>query len=241
MSGFTRRSLVVGSTALVGSSVLASIGGVGADDGDGDPALELSVRADDSTHVDRGITSFRAEVTNLGDDPVSVSVALEIAHVDEELETLELGPGETGSARKSFDPRSLRPGEHEWTVAAGGETETGTLPVEAGDDYEDRDEGFHLDVHWDDETVIAVDDCRETLPLGFDVTVLNYRYDAVETTLTFEIDDETDEIPLEFEPRESKHAYTRRELGVGRYEWTATLGDRTRTGRIRIVHQASEN
>lgn len=240
MPDLTRRSLVVGSTALVTSSTLASVGPVGAAD-ESDATLD-DVRAPESMHVDRGIASFRASVTNAGDEPVTVPVRLDVAYFDDVIGTVELDPGETGRAYESFDPRSFGPGEHEWTVTAAGETETGTLTVEADDDYEDRDEGYFLEVHsWnDDESVVHVEDPQETVRLGFDMTVFSYHYDAVETELYFEIDGETERIPLEFDPRESKHVYAARELGVGRYEWTVTVGEQTETSRLRIVPEQAD-
>ncbi|WP_306056271.1 hypothetical protein [Natronococcus wangiae] len=239
-----RRSVLASSATLLTGSLIASSGTVRADEtSDGD--LELTVNADDSTHVNLGNTSFIISVTNHGSDSVSVPVTLEVAHFDEELETLELAGHDSASTYQSFDPRSLGPGEHDWTVTAGDETETGTLVVESDDDYEDRDEGFYLAVHgWNpddgEEVVVHVEDAHDTINPGFDMTALNYRYDAVETELTFEIDDETEEIPLKFDPRESKYVFTEEELGVGRYEWTATLGEETETGRIRIVPEDAD-
>ncbi|MFC4440181.1 MULTISPECIES: hypothetical protein [Natrialbaceae] len=238
-----RRSVLASSAALLTGSVIASSGTVGADDTN-DVDLELTVDADDSTHVDLGHTSFRISVTNHGLDSTSVPVALEVAHFDEELETFELEGHDSASTRQSFDPRSLGPGEHDWTVTVGDETETGTLVVESDDDYEGSDEGFYLNVPgWDsgEEEVLYVDDADETLPLGFDMTALNYHYDAVEAELTFDVNNETEEIPLEFEPRESKHVFSRKNLGVGRYEWTITLGEETETGRIRIVPEEADD
>lgn len=244
MANRNRRSVLASSAALLTGSVIASSDTVGADD-TSDVDLELTVDADDSTHVDLGNTSFRISVTNHGPDAVSVPVTLEVAHFDEELETFELAGRDSASTYRLFDPRSLGPGDHDWTVTAGDETETGTLVVESDDDYEGSDDGFYLAVHsWnpdgDEEMVSHVEDARDTISLGFDMTALNYRYDPVETELTFEIDDETEAIPLEFDPRESKHVFTQAELGVGRYEWTATLGEKTETGRIRIVPEDAD-
>ncbi|WP_247003686.1 hypothetical protein [Halosolutus gelatinilyticus] len=241
VSEITRRSLITGSTALVTCSALSSAGPAGAAD-DPDATLD-EVRAPDATHVDHGIASFRASVTNTGDEPTSVPVTLQIAYFDDVIGTLDLDPGETGRAYESFDPRSFGPGEHDWTVAVAGETETGTLTVDAENDYEDRDEGYFLNVHsWndDEESVIHVEDPQETVKLAFDMTVLNYHYDPVETELRFEIDDETQQIPLEFEPRESKHVDPTVELGVGRYEWSATIGDQTESSQLRIVPEESD-
>lgn len=237
--------MLASSATLLTGSVIASSGVVGADD-TSDVNLELTVNADDSTHVDLGSTFFQISVTNHDLDSASVPVTLEVAHFDEKLETFELAGHDSASTRQSFDPRSLGPGEHDWTVTAGDETETGTLVVESDGDYEAPDDGFYLTVHgWnpddDEEVVVHVEDAQDTITPGFDMTALNYQYDAVETELTFEIDNETEEIPLEFDPRESKYVFTEKELGGGRYEWTATLGEETETGRIRITPEDADN
>ncbi|WP_306052871.1 hypothetical protein [Natronococcus wangiae] len=239
-----RRSVIAGSATLLPGGVLASRGAAGADD-TGDQELELDVHADEVTHVDLGNTAVQISVRNCGDEPVSVPIFLEIAHFDEELDVLELDPGESGSVRQSFDPRSLGLGKHEWTVMAGDETVVGALTVEADDGYEGSNEGFHLAVHsWnreDGEAVVHVEDPRETIPIGFDATVVNYHYDAVETELLFEIGDERETIPLELEPRESRYVYTVEELGAGYYEWTATIGEETEIGSIRIVPEDADS
>ncbi|ELY54907.1 hypothetical protein C491_17459 [Natronococcus amylolyticus DSM 10524] len=108
------------------------------DDHDDEPEaeieLELSVSAPDSVpHEETADPSedaadFCITVTNHGGKPVSVDGRFEIGPLDEPL-PLELESGETDTVDFGVMSRDLGPGDHEWTVSANGETETGTLTV----------------------------------------------------------------------------------------------------------------
>ncbi|MDG5758541.1 PQQ-like beta-propeller repeat protein [Natronococcus sp. A-GB1] len=106
-----------------------------ADDEPTDEAdLDLSVSAPDSIPYEEtadpseDAADFCITVTNHGDETVSVDGQFDIGPIDEPL-PLELEPGETETAYYGVMSRDLGPGDHDWTVTANGETETGTLTV----------------------------------------------------------------------------------------------------------------
>lgn len=251
MSDRRRRSVITGSATLLTGSFLVSNGAVGADNGSeetnqtndtDEQELGLKVEVDDSGHVDQpSYTVFELCVRNYGNEPVSVPVTLEIGHIDEEVDTLEIGPGESENDRAGFiHPRSLGPGEHDWTVTAGEETVTGTFVVEADEDYEDRDSGYHISILTpanaeESEIVKETDDGQDTASFWFNIDVMNYRYESVEGERTFEVGDVLDQWSLEFEPREYKQTYASFDLPEGEYEWTATIGEDSISGHIRVV------
>lgn len=242
-----RRSVIAGSaTFLTGSFLVSNTAGgaEGTSEGTDENSLGLEVTADDVGHVDeRGWTVFDVCVRNYGDETASVPITLEIAHIDEEVDTLEVGPGESEDEQIGyFHPRSLGPGEHDWTVTASEESETGTFVVEADEGYEDRDDGYHISIHTPvdaEENVIVKEmhDTRDTASFMFDVDAMNYRDEPVEGELTFEVGDVVNQQSLEFEPREYKQTYTSFRLDPGEHEWTATIGEDSITGRVRVVRE----
>lgn len=250
MPSRNRRSVLAGSASLLTGSLLVSTVAGGAADADEDSSdtadadendLTLEVTVEDSGHVDQRLsTEFEICVRNHGDERVSVPVTLEIGHIDE-TDTLEIDPGENEVERAGFIyPRSLGPGEHEWTVTAGDETETGTFVVEADEGYEDRDDGYHISILNPDgaegsEIVKETDDGQDTASFYFDIDVMNYSYEAVEGERTFEVGDVVNQWSLEFEPREYKQTYAFFDLPVGEYGWTASIGEDSISGRIRVV------
>ncbi|WP_394740714.1 hypothetical protein [Natronococcus roseus] len=96
--------------------------------------LDLSVSAPDSIPYEEtaepseDAADFCITVTNHGDEAVSVDGQFEIGPIDEPL-PLDLEPDETETAHYGVMSRDLGPGDHDWTVTANGETETGTLTV----------------------------------------------------------------------------------------------------------------
>ncbi|WP_137288292.1 COG1470 family protein [Natronorubrum halophilum] len=107
-------------------------------DTEGEHDLELSVTASESVpykeiaEPGEDTADFYIEVTNCGDASVSVEGRFKIGRIDEPLlsaSPVELVPGETDTAYFGIMSRDLSPGDHEWTVTANDETETGTLTV----------------------------------------------------------------------------------------------------------------
>lgn len=253
MPGRNRRSVLAGSTSLLTGSLLVSTVPGGAADGDeesNDTAdadetdLELEVTAEDSGHVDQRLTTeFEICVRNHGDERVSVPVTLEMGHIDEDVGTFEIDPGQNEVDQAGFfHPRTLGPGEHEWTVTAGELTETGTFVVEADEDYEDRDDGYHISIINPDgaegsEIVKETDNVRgqDTASFSFDIGVTNYSNEAVEGERIFEVGDVLEKWSLEFEPRGYRQTYAIFSLPVGEYEWTVSIGEDSISGHIRVV------
>lgn len=104
------------------------------DDPEEETDLDLSVSAPDSVPYEEtadpreDAADFCITVTNHGDGTISVDGQFEISPIDEPL-LLELEPGETDTVHFGVMSRDLGPGDHDWTVTANGETETGTLTV----------------------------------------------------------------------------------------------------------------
>ncbi|TYL38555.1 hypothetical protein CV102_12205 [Natronococcus pandeyae] len=236
MSNHNRRSLIAGGTSLITVGALASLTTVGArDDDSAEGELELSISAPDSVPVREGYADFLVTVTNHGDDPVSVPVVLEIAHIYDELETLELAPGESGNAYTSIEARSLGSGEHDWTVTADGEVETGTVTVESHEEYDEDREDLELTVHLLDGATARIQDGETTTRIGCDLTVFNHDDDPVSADGSFEIAGEREPISVELDGRESEYISTTVELERGEHEWTATIGDETETGTLVVI------
>ncbi len=236
MSNHNRRSLIAGGATLLIGGTLASLTTVGArDDDPAEEELELSVSASDSTPVREGHADFLVTVTNRGDAPVSVPVVLEIAHVYDELETLELAPGESGDAYASLEARSLGSGEHDWTVTAGGEVETGTVTVESHDEYDEDREDLELTVHLHDGATVRIQDGETTARIGCNMTVFNHDDDPVSAEGSFEIAGEHEPISVELDGRDSEYISAAVELERGEHEWTATVEDETETGTLVVV------
>ncbi|WP_152424908.1 hypothetical protein [Natronococcus jeotgali] len=95
-------------------------------------ALELSVSAPSSVSATDGRVEFLLTVRNYGDGTASAPIVLEIACLVDELEPLELAPGEEVDAYASYASDRFGPGDHGWTVAVGDRRERGTLSVEKG-------------------------------------------------------------------------------------------------------------
>lgn len=107
-----------------------------AEDGEstGDGPLDLSVDAPGSVPYEEiadpaeDAAEFSITVTNRGSAPVTVEIGFEIGPIDEPF-VLELAPGECDTVYTGVMSRDLGVGDHEWTVTAADETETGTLTV----------------------------------------------------------------------------------------------------------------
>ncbi|MFC7212754.1 hypothetical protein ACFQO4_01500 [Saliphagus sp. GCM10025334] len=67
-------------------------------------------------------------MTNRDDETTSIEVRLEVGPIDEPV-FLELDGRETDTAHYTVMSRDIGVGEHDWTVTANDETETGTLVV----------------------------------------------------------------------------------------------------------------
>lgn len=157
MTDLSRRTAIVGGLALATDGAFAAAGtdettaaeddGVAsgtdgerettarfeAEDGPGPAtagaALELSVSAPESVSATDRRAEFLLTVRNCGDETVSVPIVLEIARLVDELETMELAPGEDADAYATYAGERLEAGDCEWTVAAGERREHGTLSV----------------------------------------------------------------------------------------------------------------
>lgn len=206
---------------------------VDAEDADEDD-LEMSVSATDSTPVTEGHADFLVTVTNDGDEPVSVPVTLEIAHVYKELEVLELDPGESGDAYASFEARDFGSGDHEWTVTAGDAVETGTVTVESEDDYDEDRADIELTVHLQDGATVRIQE-GDTMRIGCNLTVFNHGDEPVSATGSLEIADQTKPIAVELDGRESEHISKTVEIGEGEHEWTITVEDESESGTLTAV------
>ncbi|TYL38659.1 hypothetical protein CV102_09075 [Natronococcus pandeyae] len=99
-----------------------------------DENLELEVDAPEAVPYEEeadpteDAADFDIEVTNRGPETTEVEVSLEIGPIDEPV-FLELEAGECDTAHYGVMSRDLGVGEHDWTVTANDETETGTLTV----------------------------------------------------------------------------------------------------------------
>lgn len=237
MPNLDRRSAIVGGVALVTGGVFGPLGLAGAqDDGETNAdGIEVSISATDSTPVLKGHADFLIRVTNNDADAVSVPVTLEIAHVDRELETLELDAGERGDAYVSIEARSLGSGEHEWTVTAGDATETGTLTVEPVEGYDEDREGLELTVHTVDGATARIGDDDDSTRVGFTMTLFNHGDEPISTEGTFEIGGETRPILVDLGARGSQRVSHAVELGPGEYDWSVTVDDECATGTLTVV------
>ncbi|WP_139210797.1 hypothetical protein [Natrinema salaciae] len=243
-----RRSMLASSATLLTGSLVVPTSAVGTQDTNEDETadtsggdIEVDVTVEETTHIDDFTTEFELCVRNYGDEAVSVPVSLEIGAITDEEGPLEIGPGESEDETLGFvHPRSLGAGEHEWTITAGGATETGTLVVEADDDYEERDEGFHLSLispksGRDEPIVHTLYDGQERSGGFLVLEIVSYHYEPVEREVVFEVGDETQRTRLEFEPRRHRQPYFAYKLEEGEYEWTASIGDDSVSGQIHIV------
>ncbi|UTF52151.1 PQQ-binding-like beta-propeller repeat protein [Natronosalvus rutilus] len=105
----------------------------GGEDSNGNPP-RLSVQAPESIEYREEAdpaedgADFDVTVTNRRNETTAIEVRLEVDSIDEPV-FLELGSGETDTAHYTVTSRDLGAGEHDWTVSANDETETGTLVV----------------------------------------------------------------------------------------------------------------
>lgn len=140
MPNWHRRTVLATGAALSsGLGLASSVAGQSTDDDtEGERGLELSVSASESApykeiaEPGEDTADFYIEVTNRGDESVSVEGSFEIGRFDEPLlsaSPVTLEPGETDTAYFGIMTRDLSPGDHEWTITANDETETGTLTV----------------------------------------------------------------------------------------------------------------
>ncbi|WP_249038806.1 hypothetical protein [Haloterrigena salifodinae] len=140
MPNWHRRTVLATGAALsTGLGLTSSVAGESNDDDtEGERDLELSVSAPESIPYEEvadpseDAADFHIEVTNRGDEPVSVEGRFKIGPLDEPLlsaSPVELKPGETNTVYFGVMSRDLGPGDHEWTVTANDKTETGTLTV----------------------------------------------------------------------------------------------------------------
>ncbi len=140
MSSWHRRTVLVTGVTLSSGLGLASSGAGESNDDDveREGGLELSVSAPESVPYkevadpSEDAADFDIEVTNSGDESVTVEGRFKIGQFNEPLlsaSPIELEPGETDTAHFGVMSRDLGPGGHEWTITANDETETGTLTV----------------------------------------------------------------------------------------------------------------
>ncbi|WP_254522651.1 hypothetical protein [Natrinema caseinilyticum] len=256
MSDRQRRSVLASGATLLTGGLFVSGGAVGtAETNEQRPAettesdLELEVDVTETRHISPSADRFEFDVCvrNTGDEPVSVPITLEMAHIDEEVDVFEIDPNDSESDNIGHvHPTSLGPGEYDWTITAGEATETGTVLVTADDDYEDRDGGFYLSLfdHPEGQEIVkTTSGCGDEPTFAFTIDVASYHYESVEEELVYEVegeagvvDDETGSWgTIEFEPRGFTGTYHIFSLPVGEYEWTASIGDDSISRRLRVV------
>lgn len=217
-----------------GGELLALRSGV-EDDPEPESGLELSVSAPESAPYREEADSaedaveFEVSVTNHGDESVSADVTLEISPIDEPV-TLELAPGEADIAHYGVMTRDPGVGDHEWTVTAGDETETGTLTVTDGDELEDDVAATNraLSVRAPDSIVSGESVC-------FDITVRNEFEETVEVSITLDVAAIGDSTVAEIEPGDtyaSFHTVHCSELSGGENKWFVTAGGESESGTL---------
>lgn len=199
--------------------------------------LELSVSATDSVAVLEEHVDFQVTVTNQGAEPATVPIVLEIGHVDETLETLELDVDESGDAYRSIEAREFGSGEHDWTITAGDATETGTVTVESDEEYDESRGDLELTMEMVDGAVVRLQDGEKSTRIGCDMTVFNHGTEPISTVGEFEIADQTKPIEVDLDGRASTHIRKIVEVEEGDHEWTATVGGETETGTLHVVSE----
>lgn len=197
--------------------------------------LELSVSATDSVSVLEEHVDFNITVTNHGAEPITVPVELEIAHVAETLDTLELDSDESGGAYRSIEAREFGSGDHDWTIAVGDEVETGTVSVKSDDDYDEDREDLELEMGLIDGATVRLQDGESSTRIGCEMTVFNHGTEPVSAVGSFEIADQTKPIEVDLDGRASTHIRKIVEVEEGDHEWTATVGEETETGTLHVV------
>jgi hypothetical protein len=200
-------------------------------------SLELSVSATDSVAVLEEHVDFHVTVANQGAESATVPVVLEIAHVDEELETLEIDADESGDAYRSIEAREFGSGEHDWTIIAGDAVETGTVTVESDEEYDEGRGDLELTMEMVDGAVVRLQDGESSTRIGCDMTVFNHGDEPVSTVGEFEIADQTKPIEVDLDGRASTHIRKIVEVDEGDHEWTATVGGETETGTLHVVSE----